>query len=554
MASRVVGIDLGAYSIKVAVAQPGFRSATISEFVERPVPPGDEPHLERATRVLGNIIREYGLAEDSHYVAIAGDQVFIHILEFPFKNLRRADLARAVGAELEEVLPIDLEDMVYAFEPIPRAVIPPVGEGDPEFAAGPAQGMVAEPAEGMRVLACAMHSERAREILERLEDAGVDARGLVAAPESYSRIMDRIPSVAGSGPYAVIDVGHARTDVCVIAEGRTVYARTITRGGRDLTDTIARSWNLSRAQAEDAKHRDGFVGSSSQPPPTEAWQRIHDALIPEIAPLSRDLRQTFIACRAKVGVTISRAILIGGGSRLRGLPEFLSERLGVPVSLLSAADHEAILGGRQAAGADVACLAVGVAYEGATGRPLFDLRQGELAYKADLSVLREKAMPLLAALLTIVAFATVAGFAKMRSLKQTEKVLAERLAVESTEVFGKQLDADEVLARTIESGSGNSPLPKRTAYDLVLRINDALPGRDAVNIDVRDLSIKAGKITLEILSRPTDKLQASEGITEVEKALKNVDCFESIARGDSTTESDDAKRVTLTIAVKEKCR
>ncbi len=555
MASRVVGIDLGAYSVKVAVAAPGFRSASISEFVERPVPPGDEPHLQRATRVLGDIVREYGLSEDTHYVAIAGDRVFIHILEFPFKNLRRADLSRAVGAELESVLPIDLDEMVYAFEAIPRSVTAELAaEDDPDGGPVQSHGMQAQPTDGMRVLACAMHSDRAREFLDQLETEGVDARGLVAGPESYSRIVGRVPSLATSGPFAVIDVGHARTDVCVVVGGRTVFARTITRGGRDLTQAIARSWSLSLEQAEQAKHQDGFVGSSTQPPPTEAWQRIHDALIPEIGPLSRDLRQTLMACRAKVGVNVESAVLIGGGSRLRGLSVFLSERLGVPINPLSPADHETIMGGRQAAGADVACLAVGVAYEGATGRPVFDLRQGALAYKADLGILREKSVPLLVAALAIMAFATVAGYSKMRSLKESEKVLSQRLAVETTEVFGKQMTADEVLAQQLEGEVGASPLPKHSAYDLLLVINDALPDRKTVNVDVRNISIKGGKVSIELLARATEKQQASEGVTEIEKNLKGVPCFDSVTRGDSTTEKDDAKRVTLTLAVKEKCR
>ena len=555
MASRVVGIDLGAYSVKVAVAVPGFRSATISEMVERQVPPGDETHLVRSTRVLGSIIREYGLGEDTHYVAIPGDQVFIHILEFPFKSLRRADLTRAVGAELENVLPIDLEEMVYAFEPIPRTVAVEVTEegGDPSFVPGQERGMVAPPAEGMRVLACAMHRDRAREFLDGLEENQVSSRGLVAGPESYSKVMAKVPSLAGPGAFAVIDVGHERTDVCVVAGGRTVFARTISRGGRHQTAAIARAFQPD--DPEHAKHQDGFIGSSNMPPPTEAWQNIHNALMPEVGPLARDLRQTFMACRAKVGVAISRAVLIGGGSRLRGLPEFLAERLGVSVRLLSAEDHEAILGGRQAAGADVACLAVGVALEGATGRPVFDLRQGDLAYKADLSIFREKAVALIASALIVVAFATVAGFAKMRSLKQTEQVLAKRMAVETVEVFEKQMDAEEVLAMS-EDGefAGDSPVPKHTAYDILLATNAAMPKREAVNVDVREIGIKDGKVTIELITRPNEKLQASEAITEIEKALKTVDCFESVARGDTTTEGEDAKRVTVTVALKEKCK
>ena len=42
------------------------------------------------------------------------------ILEFGFRGLKRADLEKAVGAELEGVLPYDLDEMVYTFDSLPR--------------------------------------------------------------------------------------------------------------------------------------------------------------------------------------------------------------------------------------------------------------------------------------------------------------------------------------------------------------------------------------------------------------------------------------------------
>src|SRR5690606_3260993 len=145
MASRIFGIDLGAYSVKVAIATPGFRGAVLTEVIERRVPPGDAPHEERAAAVVGELVRTRRLEHDAAYAALSGDRVFIHVLDFAFKSLRRPELEKAVGAELEGVLPIDLEDMVYAFEPLARIE---ESDGEPAFTAG---GRVAPPSEGMRV-------------------------------------------------------------------------------------------------------------------------------------------------------------------------------------------------------------------------------------------------------------------------------------------------------------------------------------------------------------------------------------------------------------------
>src|SRR5881394_2322157 len=144
MASRVFAVDLGAWSVKLAVASPGIRGATLLNVVERLVPPGDQPAETRAKAVLAALIDELHLREDSGYIGVYGDKVFTQILDFGFKNLRRAELDKAVGGELEGVVPVDLEDMVYTFEPIPTPPAPPAGEAAP--APDQARGRVAPPA------------------------------------------------------------------------------------------------------------------------------------------------------------------------------------------------------------------------------------------------------------------------------------------------------------------------------------------------------------------------------------------------------------------------
>src|SRR5687768_233349 len=108
MASRVFAVDLGAWSVKLAIASPGIRGAMLLNVVERLVPPGDEPAETRARAVLAQTIEELRLRDETGYLGAFGDQVFTQVLEFGFKNLRRAELDKAVGGELEGVVPVDL--------------------------------------------------------------------------------------------------------------------------------------------------------------------------------------------------------------------------------------------------------------------------------------------------------------------------------------------------------------------------------------------------------------------------------------------------------------
>src|SRR5688572_26693228 len=109
------------------------------------VPTGDEPIEDRMRQALVSLMDEMRLRDETGYIGVYGDQVFTQVLEFGFKSLRRNELDKAVGGELEGVVPVDLEDMVYTFEPLPAPPAQPVTE-----ARG---GRVAAPHEGMRVLA-----------------------------------------------------------------------------------------------------------------------------------------------------------------------------------------------------------------------------------------------------------------------------------------------------------------------------------------------------------------------------------------------------------------
>ena len=540
--SRLYAVDLGAWSVKVAVAQPGLRAATVTHVVERLVPPGDEPHDQRAMRVLGGIIKELGLEHDTCYLGIYGDQVFTHVLEFGFRTLRRADLAKAVGAELEGVVPVDLEDMVYSFEPLPPA--PPAAPIEPGALI---RGRVAAPATGMRVLTYSMRKQRAEELIALAQAVGCDPRGLFPAGGAAVRLVERVPGLAApraAGAIAVVDIGHERTDVIVVRAGKATYSRTINRAGRQVTEAIARHWKLDFGAAESAKHSDGFIASNAEPASTEAWARIHERIVTEIAPLVRELKQTLASCRARTGDTVGAVLLVGGGSRLKGLASYVGENLQIPTWVLGPADRAALAGPRLPPdeSIDTAAMTIGLAHDAATGRPHFDLRTGDLAAKVDLSFLRAKAVPLAAAALVIIAFAGVSAYASLYRLRSHEATLSERLARESREEFkGQAMSADAILKSTAAAPVEVSPMPKLSAYDLLIEINAKLPPRDKITVDITSLEISSAKVSLRGSAKTDDEIDA------IIAELGKITCFKDATSGTRETGPKGERRFQLNI-------
>jgi len=563
MASRIFAVDLGAWSVKLVTASPGLRGATLSNVIERLVPPGDEPAEVRAKAVLAGLIGELRLRDEPGYIGVYGDQVFTQILDFPFKSLRRAELDKAVGGELEGVVPVDLEDMVYAFEPLPSAAattgapVPPpgaLGAGGPLPGAAPEipRGRVAPPPEGMRVLTYAMRRDRAEHLIELGKSCGFDPRGILACGGAAVRLVAHTPSLVrarADGAVAVIDIGHERTDVVVVAGGKAVFSRSVARAGKQVTDAIARHWKLPWIDAERAKHSDGFVASTAEPATSEAWQRIHEVTIGELAPFARDLRQTLAACRARTGYSPIAALLVGGGARLRGIGSYLSEQLGTSAWRPTADDVVALAGPRLGAEAsahapiDSAAMTIGMAFDAAGGRPIFDLRSGALAVKVDFSYLRAKAVPLGAAVLAIAAFAAGSAYADLYRLRKAEKVLATRLATESEEYFGQPRTADEVINANSPSGSSAaSPMPKLTAYDLLLEVNSHVPPKDKITLDLERVTIDDTKVDISGTTKKPEEIDLL--ITE----LKKIECFKNnVTRGPTDTLNNGVQRFKLTI-------
>ncbi|NVB77084.1 MAG: pilus assembly protein PilM, partial [Kofleriaceae bacterium] len=429
--------------------------------------------------------------------------------------------------------------------------IPTAPPGAAPMPAEAQHGRVAPPADGMRVLTYAMRRDRAEHLIELGQSAGFQPRGLLACGGAAAKLVAHVPSLAKArtdGPVAVIDIGHERTDVVVVHQGKAVFSRSVPRAGKLVTDAIARNWKMPFDRAEQAKHSDGFVASNAEPPQSEAWAKISSVIVSELAPFARDLRQTLAACRAKTGFQPVAAIVVGGGSRLRGMANYLTEQLGLPVWRISQDDVVALAGPRfdPATGlnlpVDAAAMTIGMAYDAAGGRPQFDLRQGALAARVDLSFLRAKAVHFGVAVLAMAAFAAGSAYADLYRLKKADKTLATRLANETSEMYGAPKSANDVLnSSAAAGGAAASPLPKMSAYDILLEINSRLPGKDKITLDIDKLDIDDQKVDL------TGTAKTGEEIDLLVTELKKIECFKEPQRGPTETGEGGVKKFRITI-------
>jgi type IV pilus assembly protein PilM len=526
MAHRILGIDIGSYSVKVAVVRAGLRQTSVEAWYERPIPTGEAPVEQRALDTLAEMIREHRLDHDIPHLSLPGDVVSLRVLEFPFVSIKKPDLEKAIGGELEGQLPHDLEELVYSFDMLPKDD------------AAAKQGI------NTRVLAAACPREKMSALLTALAERQIGAHSIIAAPTAYARVLGKLDPALETQAVLVVDIGHTRTNACVVQNGRAVFGRTLSRGGRHVTQAIARGWRLDEEEAERTKHTHGRVVSPGDPDASAEWMPISNAIKPELEPLVQGLRQTLAASRAKTGVTPTRVVLCGGGSRLAGITAYIQSELDLPVTPASEAPAARVAGPQGTAELPVELCphAFGIALEAASGRPAFDLRQGPFAYKTDFSFLRKRAGFLVACGLALVAFAAGNAYAALYQLKKEGQLLDKRIASDSQEIFGKPLTL-AALEEQLHPKKEGSPLPKMTAFDLLVEISRKLPEKGAIKLDVMELEIEPKKLYLKVV---VDNEQSADA---AEKKLKEITCFEDVKRGNVDTVSD-GKQLTWTITNK----
>jgi general secretion pathway protein L len=533
MSHTIAGIDLGSHSVKFSLMEAGFRQSRIIGAFAEPLLPPATPEQTLSER-QGEALRR-GLErlpkESTVFVTMPGELLTMRILDLPFADPRKID--QVVGYELEGQIVHALADVVFDHTVLR---VP-----------GP---------EGAAVLAVAARIDDVGGLLAELGAYEVDPRALYAAPLVYQALLDDEVAEEGAVPACrvILDVGHLRTNVCVVQGAEAISARTILRGGAALTAAIAEAYSCDEDMAEDIKLTRGLLASTVRPASNGDELRIDAALKEALRPLLRDVRQTLASVRARVRTPIESILLTGGSAMLPGLGEYLEEELGFPATVWAgrqsedtpSVDEEPTQVERDTRFA----LASAAAWAGSRGTKQIDLRRGPFLYKASLSILRQKAAHIGALAAAVVLCVTIDAAMALNRLRGEREQLETQLRAQTTELFGEpRLDASAVTRLLRQSFKDEmAPIPRATAYDLLGEISRKAPPTADIKLDIIELEIRPKKVTM----RAT--VGSAAAVDQLQDKLKTIECFE----GDSISKTGSIREVSgggydFTLSIASKC-
>jgi Tfp pilus assembly PilM family ATPase len=540
MAHTVCGIDLGAYSVKIALFDVGFRSSVLRGLEEIVVPPGDAPLLDRQLDVAREAMAQFGGVVTA-YFALPGDQLSVRVLDLPFTDPRKIE--QVVGYELESQIVNAIEDVVFDHL------------------------VVSERPDGSTVVAAAAKRDDVAAFIAAAEARGVHPRTLYAAPVVYRAIMGAMAATATPGPdsgeeaapspcQAILDFGHTRTNVCILRDGQAINARTIRRGGQHLTDAIAKAFAADLERAEQAKRGEAFLASAGRPTTSPLTAKLDAVLREALAPMIRELRQTLAAFSASPHSDVESLLVTGGGGRLAGLLPFLEAELGIPARFLPVRPALESAGGPRVAEpgeepgftpeSESHALAASIVLAGSGGGREIDFRRGAFVFRANFSIIRQRAWHLAALGAALLVAAGVDVGARRASLRDERKGLDKELKVATQELFGQPRDDAEAIAQLLRRGYREelAPVPKASAFDLLGQISAKVPPADKVKLDIAELDIRPKKTFIK------GTADSGAAVDEIAAKLKEIDCFEEVSKGAITEVSEGGKQFTLNINAK----
>ena len=532
--ATVIGLDLGTHSVKATLVEGRLNSWSVAEVKVRGVPQDAEnaPDPQRvlaAAAALLDEIDEPGILT----VGFPTQRVSTRTVTLPFTD--RGQIDKTLPFELEGHVPFDLEDFVLGYR--------------------------IQSTEGSRSKVLAALAEKAEvgALIAGLAGAGGDPRHVVIDGELLAL------HAPASGVHAVVDLGHSRTLVALVEDGKVLATRAISLGGRNLTLAICEEHGLDWGEAEGQKHAtsvmpagrtevqiewddDDVTRPNVQGAAPGTTQVVQQALLPLLA----RLRATILGMETEHDLDIEELVVVGGTACLDGLPELMADDFGLIVRRAHISDEAELAG-------EAPRFALSHAFAlrsiGATKGQELELRRDEFAYKGDLARVKQFVAACSLMLGVFAVAAVVIFIVRFLELSEQRDALADEVVATVMDTFPdtsesvlrqsndmpravvaeKSLEAAERLHNLGATVGGDPP-----TLTLMKELSQALPTNEQAEIEVQDLTITTASMKFEAMTT------GFEAAATIESKLKQHERFAGAKKGKEVKKGDGLE-FTVTI-------
>ncbi|MBI4365933.1 MAG: pilus assembly protein PilM [Deltaproteobacteria bacterium] len=511
MPQTILGVDVGSYSVKVAEIVRSFKRFAFIHFYERRIQYSEVLTREESiAAAVQGVLEDNALTWDAAYVAMPGRAVATRFVDFPFGQAKKID--QAIEFEIENHIPFPIDDLVLDYHVTHAAK------------------------DAASVLVFYAHKAEFVKYLTLLGNAGVDPKRVCVEGVELVNLVN-MGLVPPDVPYAILDVGHEKTAITICHGKRFIYTRTLTIGGRHITQAIAERLNISADEAERLKLEMGQAHVEGPWPPEDSIPfHVMKGIDGVLEDLLLQIRQTLMAYRERGEGAVEGMYLSGGTTRLAGFEQYLSIRLKQNVTPLNAYEFHFSQIERTEAPVAVIPQALALALRGVAvpGLPDVNFRRGEFAYRGDVQELGGGLRRAAIAAGLVVALAI--GYFCMQYFTLTRKAAAldkEVVQLVTQAIGGKkarQLGSASAALKLLQSGEEEMKT-RVTRLEAVVAVSplavlksvaETLPPRDQLALDVDKFELKEGKVLM--VGRTT----SFEAVDKIREALGKAEAFDDV--------------------------
>jgi type IV pilus assembly protein PilM len=302
-ATTLVGLDIGSTSIRAVEATLAKDRPVINNFGQAVLPPGSVVGgVVKDERAVTNTLRQLWTSRDfstkSVVLGVTHQQVIVR--EFDLANLPEKERRQALPYLVRDMLPLPVDQALLDFYPLEKP-----GKSDT-----------------IHGLVIAAPKEAVIDTVRAVENAGLH----VAQVDLACFAALRASAHLAKDTEALLDIGANGTNIIIHTDGVPKIVRTVPRGGDEVTKMIASRLSIPVTEAETVKCRNGLNPAEN----ADSAEVVDEA----IRPLITEIRSSFNYFAAgNPDARIKRLALVGGAALLPGLPEKLTDELGVPAFL-----------------------------------------------------------------------------------------------------------------------------------------------------------------------------------------------------------------------------
>jgi type IV pilus assembly protein PilM len=319
------GIDISDYAFKVAKLAKAGKFFKLVSWGETEIPRGlvvegeikDEDELAKIIKADMSKISGEKIRTKNVVASLPEKKLFLQVIQMP--KMKKDDLEKAIYFEAENYIPFSIDEVYLDFQ-----IIDPISQELDHF----------------DVLLAASPKYIVDSYVSCLKKAGL--RTVALEIESQSIIHSLIEKETTTYPVLTLDLGRESTKLVIFSGKAIRFTSTIPFASQEITDAIAKSFNISPQDAEAMKRTRGLTGPADKNQKDDGLQeKICQVAIPLLEKMTSDVKRCINFYHthsshehlSEQSPHIKKIIICGGGASLEGLAGFISSRLNTPVEV-----------------------------------------------------------------------------------------------------------------------------------------------------------------------------------------------------------------------------